>query len=329
MNGNRRHGLGVMVALTLASTVSSLAWAQEPAAWPNRPVRLVVASAAAGGTDALARVLAEQLGTAFGKPFVVENKPGANGLIASENVAAAAPDGYTLLLTYAGAMVVNPSLYTRAPDPLKRFEAIAQIGSFGNLLVASPKVPVHNLKELVAYAKQRPGEMSYGSWGMGSGGHLTMETFLKKANISMTHAPYKGTAAVATDVQAGTLPVGWVDVSSQIGLVKAGRLVPLAVSGTSRLPQFPDVPTMGEQGYPFPTTSWYGLFAPAGTPKALVDRLNQEVLRAIATPAFRDRLTALNVPVSPSLTPAQFRKVVADDTVAWHHIAETAGVKPE
>ena len=186
-----------------------------------------------------------------------------------------------------------------------------------------------NLKGLVAYARQRPGQLSYGSWGMGSGGHLTMESFLKKANLEMVHAPYKGTAAVATDVQSGLLPVGWVDVSSQIGLVKAGRLVPIAVSGSSRLPQFPNVPTMGEQGYPFPTTSWYGMFAPAGTSAALVDRLNKEVVRAIATPAFRDRLTALNLPVAPALTPAQFRKVVADDTVAWQRIAQDAGVKPE
>ncbi|MCY0854128.1 Bug family tripartite tricarboxylate transporter substrate binding protein [Cupriavidus sp. D39] len=297
--------------------------------WPDRPVRVIVASAAAGGTDALARVLAEQLGMAFGKPFVVENKPGANGLIASETVANAKPDGYTLLFTYAGAIVVNPSLYRRAQDPLKRFEPIALVGSFGNLLVASPTVPVHNIKELIDYAKRRPGQLSYGSWGIGSGGHLTMETFLKKANIAMTHAPYKGTAAVATDLQSGTLPVGWVDVSSQIGLVKAGRLVPLAVSGTTRMPQFPDVPTMGEQGYPFATTSWYGMFAPAGTPKALVDRLNQEVLRAIATPAMRERLTALNLPVAPALTPAQFRNVVADDTLTWHRIVQATGLKPE
>lgn len=321
----QRQWLAAMVVLS----ASSVAWGQGTGRWPDRPVRLIVASAAAGGTDALARVLAEQLGTVFGKPFVVENKPGANGLIASETVANAKSDGYTLLFTYAGAMVVNPSLYTRAQDPLKSFEPIAQVGSFGNLLVASPKVRVHNLKELIDYAKQRPGQLSYGSWGIGSGGHLTMETFLKKTNLSMTHAPYKGTAAVATDLQSGTLPVGWVDVSSQIGLVKAGRLVPLAVSGTTRMPQFPDVPTMGEQGYPFPTTSWYGMFAPAGTPKALVDRLNQEVLRAIATPAIRERLTALNLPVAPTLTPVQFRKVVADDTLAWRRIVQATGLKPE
>ncbi|USE77219.1 tripartite tricarboxylate transporter substrate binding protein [Cupriavidus gilardii] len=325
----RRQWLAAMLALAASSMASPMAFAQDNEGWPNRPVKLVVASAAGGGTDTLARLLAEQLGSVFGKPFVVENKPGANGLIASETVSAASPDGYTLLLTYAGAMVVNPALYTRAPDPLKRFEPIAQIGSFGNLMVASPKVPVHNLKELVAYARQRPGQLSYGSWGMGSGGHLTMESFLKKANLDMVHAPYKGTAAVATDVQSGLLPVGWVDVSSQIGLVKAGRLVPIAVSGSSRLPQFPNVPTMGEQGYPFPTTSWYGMFAPGGTSAALVDRLNKEVVRAIATPAFRDRLTALNLPVAPALTPAQFRKVVADDTVAWQRIAQDAGVKPE
>lgn len=325
MKTSRRQWLAGLVALSAWSVV----WGGGTGEWPNRPVRVVVASAAAGGTDALARVLAEQLGTVFGKPFVVENKPGANGLIASETVAKAKPDGYTLLFTYAGAMVVNPSLNRRAQDPLKGFEPIAQVGSFGNLLVASPTVPVHNLKELIDYAKRRPGQLSYGSWGIGSGGHLTMEAFLKKANIAMTHAPYKGTAAVATDLQSGTLPVGWVDVSSQIGLVKAGRLVPLAVSGTTRMPQFPDVPTMGEQGYPFATTSWYGMFAPAGTPKALVDRLNQEVLRAIATPAMRERLTALNLPVAPALTPAQFRNVVADDTLTWRRIVQATGLKPE
>ncbi|MGY8524423.1 Bug family tripartite tricarboxylate transporter substrate binding protein [Paracidovorax citrulli] len=325
MKMDRRQFLSAMAALA----ASSVAFGQNLGGWPDKPVRVVVASAAGGGTDTLARVLAEHLTTAFGKPFVVENKAGANGLISSDTVAAAAPDGYTLLFTYAGAMVINPSLYARAQDPLKKFEPVAQVGSFGNLLVASPGIQVQNLKQLVEYAKQRPGQLNYGSWGIGSGGHLTMESLLRTASVGMSHVPYKGTAAVATDIQGGTLPFGWVDVSSQIGLVKAKKLVPIAVSGTSRVPQFPDVPTMSEQGYPFPTQSWYGLFAPIGTPQPIVARLNEEVSRALALPNFRARLTALNIPVVPALTPAQFKQVVADDTVAWHRIATAIGLKPE
>lgn len=325
MNPTRRHWIAAFIALAAAP----LAGAQGAGDWPTRPVRLIVPVPPAGGTDLLARLLAEQLSTTFGKPFVVENKPGANGMIGSETVANAAPDGHTLLFSYAGAMVVNPSLYVRALDPLKSFEPIAQIGSFGNLLVVSPTLPAHNLRELVDYARKRPGEVNYGTWGVGSGGHLTMEIFLQRAKVTMNHVPYKGAANVATDVQGGTLPVGWTDVSSQIQQVRAGRLRALAVSGTSRLPQLPDVPTMSEQGYPFETASWYGLFAPARTPAAIVERLNAEVNRIIVTPAFKARMSMLNVPAAPTVTAAQFRSLVAKDTVAWRGIVQAAGVKAE
>ncbi|NSX17448.1 tripartite tricarboxylate transporter substrate binding protein [Cupriavidus taiwanensis] len=325
MNLNRRHWIAAAIALA----ISPLAGAQSAGDWPARPVRLIVPGPPAGGTDILARLLAEQLSKAFGKPFVIENKPGANGMIGSETVAHAAPDGHTLLFSYAGAMVVNPSLYVRALDPLKSFEPIAQIGSFGNLLVVSPVLPVHNLRELADYARKRPGELNYGTWGVGSGGHLTMEIFLQRAKVTMHHVPYKGAASVATDVQGGTLPVGWTDVTSQIQQVRAGRLRALAVSGTSRLPQLPEVPTMSEQGYPFETTSWYGLFAPARTPAAIVDRLNAEVNRIIATPEFKARLAMLNLPAAPTVSAAQFRNVVAKDTVAWRAVVQAAGVRPE
>ncbi|WP_432257748.1 Bug family tripartite tricarboxylate transporter substrate binding protein [Cupriavidus sp. TMH.W2] len=304
-------------------------FAQASGAWPGRPVRIVVPAPPAGGTDILARLLAERLSAAFRQPFVIENKPGANGMIGSETVARAAPDGYTLLFSFAGAMVVSPALYRRALDPLQSFESIAQAGSVGNLLLASPRLPVRSLRELVAYARKHPGELSYGSWGIGSGAHLAMETFLGQAGIVMNHVPYKGAANVATDVLGGTLMLGWADSSSQIQQVKAGRLVALAVSGSSRLPQLPDVPTMSEQGYAFDTTSWYGLFAPAHTPAEIVRRLNGEVLGGLATPQLQDRLTALNIASVPPLSPGQFRQLVEHDMKTWHRLALAAGVKPE
>lgn len=297
--------------------------------WPARPVRLVVPGPPGGGTDVMGRLLAEALRVAFKQPFVVDNKPGANGLLASDLVAHAPPDGHVLLFSYTAAMVINPGLFSRAPDPVRSFEPVAQIGSMGNVLLVAPDLPVSNLSEFVAYVKRQSAPLSYGSWGVGSGGQLTMESFLRRAQISMNHVPYKGVANVVSDLLGGVIKVGWGDISSTVGHVKSGKLKALAVSGAQRVPQFPDVATMGEQGFAFDTTSWYGVFAPARTPAEIVSRLNAEIVRVVSSKDFRERLHALNQPNSPTPDPAAFRQRVIDDQKTWLRIMQDLGIKPE
>ncbi|MBS0450904.1 MAG: tripartite tricarboxylate transporter substrate binding protein [Proteobacteria bacterium] len=320
----RRH---LVAAMALGALPVTRALAQ--ADWPARPVRLVVPGPPGGGTDVMGRLLADQLGAAFKQPFIVDNKPGANGLLASDLVAHAPADGYVLLFSYTAAMVINPGLFTRSPDPVRSFEPVAQIGSMGNVLLVTPDLPVNNLAQLIAYAKRQGTPMSYGSWGVGSGAQLTMESFLRRAQISMNHVPYKGVANLLTDMLGGVIQVGWGDVSSTVGHVKSGKLKALAVSGTQRVPQFPDVATMGEQGFAFDTTSWYGLFAPAKTPAAIVSRLNAEIARVVSGKDFRERLYALNQPSSPTPDPAAFRQRVVDDQKTWLGIMQDLGIKPE
>ena len=321
----RRHFLA---AMALGALAGPPAMAQQTD-WPARPVRLVVPGPPGGGTDVMGRLLADQLASAFKQPFIVDNKPGANGLLASDLVARAPADGYTLLFSYTAAMVINPGLFTRAPDPARSFEPVAQVGTMGNVLLVTPDLPVNNLPELLAYARRQRTPMSYGSWGVGSGGQLTMESWLRRAGIAMNHVPYKGVASVVTDMLGGVIQVGWGDVSSTVGQVKSGKLKALAVSGTQRVPQFPEVATMGEQGFAFDTTSWYGVFAPAGTPAAIVARLNAEIARAVSTRDFRERLYALNLPNSPTPDAAAFRQRVIDDQKTWLGILQDLGIKPE
>lgn len=328
-NGQRgrplpRRSAVLAAALTLAGT----AWAQDGADYPNRPVTLVVPTAAAGGTDTIARLFAEALGKALKQPFVVDNRPGANGIIGTENVAKAAPDGYRLLFTYTAAMVVNPSLYRKLPyDPLKDFAPIAQIGRGGNLLLVKKSLPVSTLQEFVNYARAHPNELNYCSWGPGSGGHLTMESLKKQAGITMTHVPYKGSSPCVQDIMGGQVDAGFADTSSTVELVKAGRVKALAHSSSGRLPSLPDVPSMTEAGYPFRNYSWYGLFAPARTPPAIVARLNEQVQRALQDPALIQRMRELNFTDLPLSTPQQFSQTVRQDLADWGRLVKEIGVQ--
>ena len=317
-----------LAALSLSPLALQPGWALANAAnWPDKPVRLVIPAPPGGGTDVMGRLLGDALSKQFKQAFFIDNKPGANGLLASEFLARAPADGHTLLLSYAAAIAVNPSLYTRAPDPLKALAPVAQVGAMGNVLLCTPDFPARNLGDLVKLAGSKP--LNYGTWGVGSGGHLTMEDFLGRAKVTMTHAPYKGVAPVVTDLLSNVLPLGWTDVSSVVPHVQSGKLRALAVSGPARLPLFAQVPTMREQGYPFDTTSWYGLFAPAGTDPAILQRLNAAVVASVKAPEFRERLQLLNMGDSPTPDVAGFRQVVADDLATWGAIVRRLGIKPE
>lgn len=321
--------LAAMTVLAATATTSAFGTAGGNP-WPSRPVKLVVSSAAGSGTDIFARLIGERLSRALGQPFIIDNRPGANGILGNEYAARASPDGYTLLFTYAATMAINPGLFPKlAYDPRKDFVPVAQVGSVGNMLLVTPDLPIHNLRELVAYAKAHPGQIDFGSWGTGSGGHLTMESVMHQTGIKMRHIPYKSVPQMTNDMLGGNIKVAFADVTSPIQLIKAGKLRAIAVSGTTRVPQFPDVPTLVEQGVPFRTASWYGAFAPAGTPPAIVARLNREVNAALASPEIRARMTELNLPLAPQTQPTEFGQRLAADITTWGSIIQAANVKAE
>ncbi|MBS75700.1 MULTISPECIES: tripartite tricarboxylate transporter substrate binding protein [unclassified Variovorax] len=304
--------------------------AQGAEAYPDKPVTLVVPTAAAGGTDTIARLVADALGKSLKQPFVVDNRPGANGILGTEQVARAAPDGYRLLFTYAAAMVVNPSLYRKLPyDPVKDFAPVAQIGRGGNLLLVRNDLPVKTLADFVAYAKARPDKLSYCSWGNGSGGHLAMESLKKQAGLVIEHVPYKGSGPCVQDLMGGQVEAAFADMSSTVELVRAGRLRALANSGPSRIPMLPEVPTMTESGYPFTTYAWYGVLAPAKTPPAIVKKLNEAVNRALRDPAVVQRLRELNFTDLPQNTPEQFAATLRQDLRDWGALVKDIGLQPE
>ena len=325
-----RRGLRALASGALAALATGAGHAQGSDAYPDKPVTLVVPTAAAGGTDTIARVMADALGKTLKQTFVIDNRPGANGILGTDVVARAAPDGYRLLFTYAAAMVVNPSLYKKLPyDPLKDFAPVAQIGRGGNLLLVRKDLPVSTLKEFVAYAKARSDQLSYCSWGNGSGGHLAMESLKKQAGLVMTHVPYKGSSPCVQDLLGGQVDAAFADMSSTVELVRAGRLKALANSGPSRIPMLPDVPTMTEVGYPFTTYSWYGLLAPAKTPPAVVKKLSEAVNRALKDPAVVQRLRELNFTDLPQNTPEQFAATIRQDLRDWGALVKDIGVSLE
>ena len=315
------------MAVATATVWQAAAFAQAP--WPNKPVKVIVSGAAGSGTDIAARVVTEPLSRAFGQPFVIDNRPGANGIIGTDAVAKAPNDGYTLLFTYAAAQVVNQTLYEKVPyDGAKDFAAIAQIGAGGNLLVVSPSMPVNNLKEFIAYVKAKPADaLSYGSWGNGSGGHLSMEALKQQAGLTMQHVPYKSTAAANTDLIGGQIQVAFSAMASGLSLVQSGKLKAIAVSGPYRVPQLPEVKTMTEQGVVFDLTAWYGMFAPAGTPQAIVNAINREIVRMIAAPENAERWKVLGFSEMPLKTPEQFADTVKRDIKDWGAIVKSGNIK--
>lgn len=305
------------------------ALAQAP--WPHKPVKLIVSNAAGSATDTVARTFADALAKKFGQAFVVENKVGANGLIATDAVAKAPNDGYTLLFTYAAAHVVNPVLLDKLPyDVNKDFAAIAQIGAGGNFLVVPPSMPVKDLKEFIAYIKAKPAdELSYGSWGNGSGGHLSMEAIKQQAGLKIKHIPYKSSAASNTDLVAGHVQAGFSATALALPLIQAGKLKALAISGTVRSKQLPEIKTMTEQGITFDLDAYYAMFAPAGTPAAIVNSLNAEINRLMAAPEMAERWNILGFTAMPIKTPEQFAEQVRRDVRDYGAIVKAGNIKAD
>ncbi len=320
----------IVAAGTAAAALPTLARAQGEE-WPKaRPIRVVAPSVPGGGSDLSARMFAEMLTRPLGQRIIIDNKPGANGIIGNDAVAKSPPDGYTLLYTYAAAVAVNQALMPNMPyDALKDLQPVAQVATGGTFLIVTPDLPVSNLKEFVALIKANPGKYDYGSWGIGSGGHLQMEWLKMHSGLQMNHVPYKSTTPMVTDLQSGVIRIAFADTGTTLPLIKAGRLKAIAISGTKRAVGLPELPTMREQGFPFDVDAWYAFFAPANTPMPIVNRLNAEIGKVLADPANLPRFTSINlVPASPYLTPAQFGDSVRNDIELWSKVIKAANIKP-
>jgi tripartite-type tricarboxylate transporter receptor subunit TctC len=297
--------------------------------YPTRPVRWIVTYPPGGGTDITARILAPKLSESLGQQVVVENRAGAATMIGGEAVARSAPDGYTLLMGIS-TLAINAAMYRKiAYDALRDFAPISQVVTLSNVLVTHPSLPVKSVKELVALAKTRPNQINFASAGVGTNPHLTMELFLSMTGTRMTHVPYKGSGQGIVDVLAGQVPVMTPAVPTALTYIKAGRLRALGVSGVKRSNAAPDIPTIAEAGVPgYEATQWFGILAPAGTPRAIVDRLHRETVRALKEREVRDRLVADGSDPVGS-TPEEFAAYLRSETVKWAKVVKDVGIKPE
>lgn len=298
--------------------------------YPTKPIRLVIPFAPGGITDTTARAVTDRLGARLGQQVVIESRPGAGGNIGTEIVAKAAPDGYTLLLGFDGTLVINPHVYAKMPfETLRDFAPITRLGDATLILVAHPSVPANNIAELAALSKQKPGTLSYGSAGNGTSGHVAAELLRLTAGVDMLHVPYKGGAPAMVDVVAGQIQLVSTAVASAVQFVKQGRVKAIGVSSAKRDPALPDVPTFGESGAPgYVATSWTGILAPAKTPRAIIDRLNREIVTLLGDPEVQARYAAIGV-VPGGTTPEGFADLIRADHMKWGKVVRDTGVKIE
>ena len=311
----------------LALSMALGAGAAAAQSYPAKPVRLVVGFVAGGPTDALARLYALHLAAALGQQVVVENRGGADGLIAAEAVARAAPDGYTLFFPSSGH-AINASLYKTVPyKTVEDFEPVALVGESPNLIAVTPSLPVRDMREFVALAKAKPGALNYGATS--SPTHLATELFASMAGIQLTRIPFKGAAPAMTAVMAGDVQLVLSGIGTMLPQVKAGRLKGLAVTSAARSPMAPDIPTVAEAGVPgYVATTWYGVLAPAGTPRAIVDRLNKDTRAVLEDPATKTGLAAQGVSAVP-MTPEQFGSFLRAEVAKWAKVVQDTGARIE
>jgi tripartite-type tricarboxylate transporter receptor subunit TctC len=300
--------------------------AQAQADYPTRPVRIVVPSPPGGGTDIVARVLAQHFSKALGQPFVVENKPGAGNMIGIESVARAPADGYTLLFV-ASTLALNSVLYKKVPyDPVRDFAPITIAATAPNVLIVNPALPAQTLAEFIALAKKKPGALSYGTPGIGTSPHLSMELLKSMTGIDIVHVPYRGTAAAVTDVIGGQIAATFANALTAKPQVDSGRVRALAVSGPRRIDAFPAVPPVAEAGVPgYEAMQWYGLAAPAGTPAAIIARLHAEAVKALQSDDMKEKL-ALDGAQPVGSSPAEFAALIRSELEKWTRVARDAQI---
>jgi tripartite-type tricarboxylate transporter receptor subunit TctC len=304
--------------------------AAQSAAWPNRPVRIIVPHAPGGVTDVVTRLLAQPLAEALGQSVLVENRPGAAGLLGTDAAAKAVPDGYTLLM-FVDTNTIFPSTVKQLNhDPASSFAPISILGRGSHVLVAHPSIAATNLQELVAYVRQRPRELSYATPGTGSPQHLGFEIIRNHFSLDVVHIPYKGGGQAIGDVVGGQVRLGMLGMAPALPHVKAGKLKAIAVTGRNRSGALPETPTVAESGVPgFETGQWQGIVAPAGTPPAVIERLHGELLRIMRTPAVAERMAIIGMDSTTSPTPDAFAQLLRDELKRWPAVVRAAGIQPE
>ena len=316
----------VPICITIAAAMFAIP-ARAADTYPARPVRMIVPYAPGGNADIQARYMAETLTDTLGKQFVVDNRPGANGMIGGELAAHSPADGYTVMLI-ANTFTVNPGLYPKVPyDTVKDFQPISLVGETPVLFVANPAVTASNVKEFVALAKRRPAQLNYGSSGNGSPSHLAGALLEQMSGIKLVHVPYKGIATAMVDVVAGQIQICFPSITSSLSLVKSGKLKALGIATKSRSAAAPDIPTMSEAGLPgYEASIWNGLLVPAGTPKSIVNRLNEAIVRILKSPQARERYAHVGVEIRYD-SPEAFHALIRSDIAKWANVIRAAGIR--
>jgi tripartite-type tricarboxylate transporter receptor subunit TctC len=314
----------LLAGLGLAALATPLR-AQTP--WPSQIIRLVVPFTPGGSTDVLARLIAARLERTLGRGFIIDNRPGAGGMTAASQVAKSEPDGHTLMMGHIGTLAFNPSLYPKIPyDPLRDFQPVALVASVPNILVVNPAVPARTFEEFLAYARANPGKLNYGSGGQGSAAHIAGAYLAYKAGFEAVHVPYRGTGPSVADLVSGQIQFTLTGGPAVLPLAAGGQLRALAVASAARVPFAPDLPTVAESGLPgFEAVQWYGVVAPAGTPAAIVERLNREINALLDTPEFADALQRDGA-IAQKQTPEGFGRLIASEITLWRDIITRAHI---
>ena len=318
--------------LATALMAGSLLWHAVASGqnYPNRSIRFVVPYAPGGSTDIVARILAQKLSDAMGQQVVVDNRPGAGGSIGADVVAKSPPDGYTMVTAVTGIMAINQFLYRKLPfDPEKDLAPVTQVGSLPLILVVHPSLPAKNVREFIAIAKAKPGQLNYGSSGVGTATHMTTELFKSMAGVDLVHIPYKGSGQVMGDVIGGQLALIFDQIVSSLPHVQGGKLRMLAITSAKRFPSLPDLPTIAESGVPgYESISWAGVAVPAGTPKEIIARLHAEIVKVLAAPDIRERFLRDGIETVGS-TLEQFTEHIRRERIKWAKVVKDSGAKAE
>ena len=323
--------LGAAAAMALGATITMTpALAADATNWPTQPVKLIVPFAPGGTSDVLAREIAARLQVALKQTVVVDNKAGAGGVLGADSVAKAAPDGYTVLLGTIATHAINPALMPKMPYKADRdFAPVILLGKISNVLLIGPGAQARTVKDIVAAAKAKPGDITFASAGQGTSQHLSGEVFRLMTGADLTHVPYKGSAPAIQDVMGGQVPMSFETVTVALPQIKAGKVKAVAVTSAKRSAQLPDVPTLAESGVPgFDVSSWQALYLPAGTPPAIVAKLNAEVQKIVAQPEVKARMESLGLEYAPN-TPAQFTEFQKAEQARWAKVIKDGNVKPD
>ena len=319
-----RQALMCAVGIAMASAVGVGAFAQD---YPARPVRMIVGFPPGGATDLVARIVQPKMSEILGQQVVVDNRPGANGIISLDLIARAQPDGYTLAFGHFGGLVISPAIQKVPYDPVRSFAAVGLLVTLQNIIITHPSVGAKSLNDFIALAKSKQGQLNYASSGVGSPGHLAGELLQSMVGIKLTHVPFKGGAPAMTSLLAGHVPSFIAVISTAVPHVQAGRAQAIAVTGAKRAGALPDVPTVGETVRGYVATNWYGLLAPAGTPKAVVDRIDKALVATLASPQVVQQLNARGIDATPS-SPAEYANFIREEDRKWRPVIKRADIEP-